>query len=561
MESEQGLQDGPLRASAVVECLEEIQPQGTQRYAEDKQKEAELQDEALWGAKTGQLETFARNVSVDYLTMAIQMAIGVLMLPFNVSRLGQSEYGLLVLATSITVYFSLLDFGYGVAQVKFAAEYRARRDREGLNQIASTLFFLFSIVGLVVFGVGTLIAFNLETFFNITHEQAATGRAVLMLVSAYVALGFPFSVFGGVVNGFQRHYVNGGVAIATTIVVALVNVAVLLAGYGLVELVAATTAVRILSYFGYRLNAYRAFPGLRISPRYFRLSRLREVTGFSIFLLVIDLANKLNYSADTVVIGAFMSTVAISIWAVAQRLAETAQNLTSQMNAALFPIVVDIATLGEADRLRRVLVQGTRLSLAMVIPICTGLVMLSDALVRAWVGPQFAGSVPIIYVLALAVTIRVGNSMATTLLKGAGGHRLLAISNSTAAVLNLVLSIALVKRFGLAGVALGTLVPLGLVSIFVLFPAACRRVQLPLRSAIGQAILPTLWPMIPMMIFLAVTRSLVTSGLVYVALQSILAGCLYALLFLRFAIGTEEREWYETKVRQLIKRPREAAVV
>ena len=77
--------------------------------------------EAVWGSKTGQFEALVKNVSVDYLVMDVQMAIGLVMLPFNISRLGQSEYGLWVLATSITMYFSVLDFGYGVAQVKFAS--------------------------------------------------------------------------------------------------------------------------------------------------------------------------------------------------------------------------------------------------------------------------------------------------------------------------------------------------------------------------------------------------------------------------------------------------------
>ena len=54
------------------------------------------------------------------------------------------------------------------------------------------------------------------------------------------------------------------------ITVAAVNAAVLMAGGGLVELVAATTAVRVLSYIAYRRNAYRVFPPLRIRPSLFR---------------------------------------------------------------------------------------------------------------------------------------------------------------------------------------------------------------------------------------------------------------------------------------------------
>src|SRR5262249_38133946 len=155
----------------------------------------------------------------------------------------------------------------------------ARKDQQGLNEIVSTLFFFFTLIGLAAMALGTLLALNLESLFNVTAEQAAVGRKVLLIITAYVAMGFPFSVFGGVVNGFQRHFMNGSIAIATTLAVALVNVLVLVRGYGLVELVAAATGIRMLAYAGYRLNAYRAYPGLLIRPSLVRLSRLREVTG------------------------------------------------------------------------------------------------------------------------------------------------------------------------------------------------------------------------------------------------------------------------------------------
>ena len=515
-------------------------------------------DEAVWGRAFSQFDVFARNISMDYLALGVEMVVGVLMLPINVAYLGQSAYGLWVLAASIPMYFSMLDLGYGVAQVKFAAEYRARRDREGLNQIVSTLFFLFTIIGLIAFAVGALIAFNLDRFFQVAPEQAATGRQVLLIISLYVALGFPFSVFGGVVNGFQRHFLNGFVSIATTIVVAIVNVAVLVAGYGLVELVAATTAVRLLSYIGYRANAYRAFPGLSIRLAHIKLSRLREVTGFSAFILLIDLANKLNYSTDAIVIGAFMSTAAIAVWAVAQRLITTTQGLTTQINGSLFPIVVDIATLGKVARLRRVFLQGTRLSLAMVIPIAVVLGLLAEPLVLAWVGRDFSESVPVIYILAAAVIIRVGNSTATTLLKGAGRHSLLAGANLLMALANLALSIALIGRYGLIGVALGTLIPLAVISVLILFPAACRRVELPIIEAISQGVWPSVWPIIPVALLLLFTRNLIGARLPAVGAQAVLAGSLYAIIFLRLAISRDERCWYFSKIKQLVRRPRAA---
>ena len=513
----------------------------------------------VWGREFKQLDVFARNISMDYLALGVDLLIGVAMLPFNVSHLGHSTYGLWVLVASVTAYFSILDLGYGVAQVKFASEYRARRDSDGLNQIVSSLFLVFCLIGLAAFAIGSILAFNLSRLFNITPEQADTGRSVLLITSAYIALSFPASVFGGIVNGFQRHYMNGSVSIPTSIIVALVNVAVLVAGYGLVELVIATTTIRALSHIGYAINAYRAYPGLRIRVCNVRLDRLREVTGFSAFILLIDLANKLNYSTDAIVIGAFIGTAPIAIWAVAQRLVDAIQTITGQLNGAMFPIIVDTATLGQLDRLRQLFVQGTRVSLAMVLPIATGLVLLAEPLVMAWVGPDFAGSIPIIYILAAVVAIRVGNSTATTLLKGSGQHKLLATSNLVIAIANVAISIALVRQLGLIGVALGTLIAIASVSIFVLFPAACRRVQLSIPEALKTAVLPSIWPLVVMAAFLAVTRNLASANLLAIAVQAITAGLIYLAVFLMFAIASEERQWYIAKIRDLLRRASAAA--
>jgi O-antigen/teichoic acid export membrane protein len=195
----------------------------------------------------------------------------------------------------------------------------------------------------------------------------------------------------------------------------------------------------------------------------------------------------------------------------------------------------------------------------MVIPIATGLCLLAEPLVAAWVGPDFAGSVPVIYLLAITVAIRVGNSTATTVLKGAGQHRLLATVNLVMAVANLVFSIVLVRRMGLVGVALGTLIALTTGSILVLFPAACRRVQLPVREALAQAVWPPLWPAIVMIAFLAITRNLASPNLAAIALQAITAGLLYLAVFLMLAITRAERQWYIAKARQLLRRSHAAA--
>ena len=173
----------------------------------------------------------------------------------------------------------------------------------------------------------------------------------------------------------------------------MVNLGVLSAGHGLVTLVASITAVRILSLGLFAWNAYRAFPGLHLRPRLFRRARLREVTGFSVYMFVLDWAAKLNYSSDTIVIGAMLDTTAVAVYTVGLRLSQLAQQLTNQLNDALFPNVVDSDAVQRQDRLQMIMVQGTKLSLALAAPLCLGLIALADSLINSWVGPKFSGSI------------------------------------------------------------------------------------------------------------------------------------------------------------------------
>jgi O-antigen/teichoic acid export membrane protein len=507
---------------------------------------------ALLGSEpTEETLTVAKNVSTRYLAIAIEMLVGVVVLPYNVSHLGQSAYGLWMLAASVTAYFSILDMGYSGALVKFVAQYRARRDLRALNEILSTTFCLFALLGAVTYLAAIVLAVYLDRLFHLSPDQAYLGRIVLLVTSLNVAGGTVFSVYGGVINGFQRYDLNNIVGTISSVITAVVNVAVLALGYGLAELVIATTAVRVLTYWVYRANAYRVFPGLRLSVRGFRRARLREVTMFSVYMLLIDWAKKVNYSVDTLVIGVFMNTSAVAVWSVGQRLAEATQRLTNQLNDVLFPTVVDNDASSRVGRLQAIFLQGTKLSLATVIPIGGALMLMAGPLVRAWVGPDFSGAVIVLQLLSLTVIVRVGDATATTLLKGAGSHRLVAYTTVATAAVNLGLSIVLVKSIGLTGVALGTFIPVCTTAIFVIFPAGARRVELTIARAIAEAVWPAVWPAAVMVAFVETTRDLVGSSLVAVGAEMAAAALTYAAVFLLFGISAVERRFYVSKALEL----------
>jgi O-antigen/teichoic acid export membrane protein len=488
-------------------------------------------------------------VASRYLVIGTDALIGLLVLPFNVHHLGQAAWGLWMLTTSISAYFTVVDLGFGGSITRFVAMYRARQDARGINEITSTLFTLFLVLGALAYGLFVLVAFNVDSVFNLTPEQVGTARLLLLITGTQVAMGLPFGVFGGVVNGFQRYDVNNLVSIGTSIVVAVVNVAMLYLGYGLVPVVLATTLVRTGSNLVYRRNAYWVFPLLSVRPSYFRMARLREVSGFSVYASIIDWSNKLTFATDMIIIGAFLSPAAVAVWAVPRRLAAVARSLTNQFNSVLLPVVVESDVREEDNRLRTLLIHGTRLSLFLVIPVATGLFLLADPLIRRWVGADFAASVPIARILAIVVILRVGSAPASVVLNGANRHPFLAFANAATAITTVGLSLWWIRGYGLTGQAWATLIPVSIATIGLIFPAACRRAGVSVATAFRDAVWPVVWPLPVMILVVMALRSVLPMTLPTVLLAAAAGALCYAAVFVSFAVGRVERAHYLAQMR------------
>jgi O-antigen/teichoic acid export membrane protein len=200
-----------------------------------------------------------------------------------------------------------------------------------------------------------------------------------------------------------------------------------------------------------------------------------------------------------------------------------------------------------------VLIEGTRLSLAAIVPTAITLAVFADVLIGAWVGQRFAGSVMIVRLLAVVVTIQIATSTVQVVLNGIGLHRLEAGTSVSASLCNLVLSVLFVKQWGLPGVAIGTLIPLIAATVFVRFPAACRGAGLSTEQMIRRALWPALWPAVPMALTVIWLRHVFgTAG----AAAWLIGACgllVYVGTFLSFAVPADDRAWYARNVGHLLR--------
>jgi O-antigen/teichoic acid export membrane protein len=179
------------------------------------------------------------------------------------------------------------------------------------------------------------------------------------------------------------------------------------------------------------------------------------------------------------------------------------------------------------------------------------LLAFGDHIVRLWMGPGFADSVPPLNALILAGVVVVGQGPAGTILLAAGRHRLVAVASVLDILLNIGLSIALVSRYGLTGVALGTALPYAVLNVVVLVPVACRMLQVPLRRFAWVVITPSVVAVIPAAVVALVLRSTLTPTSFVMALaESALVGLIYVAAFCGLGLRPADRARYVGAVRR-----------
>jgi O-antigen/teichoic acid export membrane protein len=142
----------------------------------------------------------------------------------------------------------------------------------------------------------------------------------------------------------------------------------------------------------------------------------------------------------------------------------------------------------DLDQLKKIVVAGNRACSFIIFPIATILVLLGKSVIEAWVGPRYvAQSYPVMLVLLVAYCLMLSQSACNRVLFGMAKHKILAIVTLVEGAANLALSIALVRRFGIFGDALGTAIPLSCTMLFFLPHHVCRLLKISLRTYIREA--------------------------------------------------------------------------
>jgi O-antigen/teichoic acid export membrane protein len=204
--------------------------------------------------------------------------------------------------------------------------------------------------------------------------------------------------------------------------------------------------------------------------------------------------------------------------------------------------------------LRELLIVGTRISLLIALPLCLGFVFLGRQFITLWMGTEYAVSATFLAVLAIPQFTAMSQYMATLVLAGMAKHKVLAYLVLAEGLANLVLSIILVRKMGLIGVAWGTVIPDLILTAVVIPWYTLGKLQLGFREYLVRGFVRPVISVLPVVgLAFAFSRLTTPSWAIFGVEVAVIAGTV-AIMGYFLCLNSGHRAMAHKKVRQVLQR-------
>jgi O-antigen/teichoic acid export membrane protein len=181
--------------------------------------------------------------------------------------------------------------------------------------------------------------------------------------------------------------------------------------------------------------------------------------------------------------------------------------------------------------LKKIFIAGNRACALIVFPIAASLIVLGKSVIEVWVGARYiATSYPVLLILLIPTTTMLAQSACGRVLFGVAKHRTLAVAILLEGIANLILSVVLVRRFGILGDAAGTAIPLFCTTLFFLPRHTCRVLGVRVWTYLREAFLLPLGLCVPLVAVLLVVRDrFVAHTYVQLGIQILICWAVYGM--------------------------------
>ncbi len=432
------------------------------------------------------------NIVSHYVLNVVGMALGFLLIPFLIGRIGREAFGLIVLAESMMSFFEVLTISLRIAISRHATVAAAGGDDKRFAEYLSTGHAVMAVCAATAVGIGAAIAAGFPSVFRVPAGLETESRVLFLMVVVSFAWSVRNTAYWSALYAKQRFDLIHTSASAGLVI----RAAALFALYGLMPKGGASLVPYAAVGLGMAIgqNAIirfwheRLLPGVVYSIMACRRERLREILSFAGHTSVARLGQVLYGDTANLLINLWWGPAANAIFALSAKFPELIRRFLIEPTWSLTPTFTDLAARQERRSMETLFFSYSK-GLAIVgFPICFVIALLADPLMNLWLGPGYEEAAQLVPLNMLWLFFGIPFALIGCVLNAYARVRVPSYVSLCSAVLHVFLCVLLGRTFGmgLAGMALaGALASSLLPNLF--FPLyVCRTAGFPLARYWGE---------------------------------------------------------------------------
>lgn len=399
------------------------------------------------------------GITLSYFTTGVNFVIHLVYTPMMIRLLGQSEYGLYILVSSITGYLSLFSLGFTGSYLKFYSN--RNKGERAVARLNGLYFTIFIIMALICLACGMILADNAAFVFGdkLTQDEADRVALLMRILVVNVSLTFPNSVFDSVVMAHEKFLFQRMLNLICLVFNPLIAMSFLLMGYKSEALVVVTS---IFTVFRLVANGIFSFSklGARFDFRGFDFSLFREMWVFSFFIFLDMIVVQANWSVDKFILGRVSGTNLVAIYGVGSSFFTIYTEFSSIISNVFVPRVNKIASKNGEDMNRQftdLMIKIGRIQFCVLSLVLTGFIFFGKYfIINIYSTQEYADAYFVALLLMIPATISGSQSIGIEMQRSVNKHQFRSMIYFIMAILNVFVSVPLARFFGSIGAASGT---------------------------------------------------------------------------------------------------------
>ena len=398
------------------------------------------------------------GVIISYAGQMVYILTGIIYTPIMLRLLGQSEYGLYQLVSSVVSYLSLLSLGFGASYMRFYSRKKAKNDDDGVARVNGMFLVIFCAISIICILCGIIMIINIKKIFGmgLTSSEYSTAKILMSLMIINLALTFPNSIFNSIITSQEKFLFQKSLALLQYLLNPFLTLPLLIAGYGSIGIVVISTLLTIgvlISHIYYCMKKIQA----KFSFQNLEFSTLKEMWVFTFFIFLNQIVDQINWSVDKFLLGRLVGTVSVAIYGVGAQINTLYIQFSSSVSNVFIPKVNRIVAESDDDNELTILFTRVgRIQFIIMSLILSGFVFFGQSFIEFWTGKGYSGAYPIALLLIIPVTVPLIQNLGIEIQRAKNKHKARSVVYFFVAIANIFISIPLIRIFGPAGAALGT---------------------------------------------------------------------------------------------------------